>query len=146
MTLGAGTGPAGFMPAGLYDADEGLSAPAPSPLSRYIDPISRQYAMSDDGRALRQMPGSRQRVMLAIGTRLSSAADQLLGMQREEILGQRWTAEAELHARTALSRIVADGSIAILNVTPTKNTQTNRYTISVTYRDLTTGLEYEVGT
>lgn len=131
----------GLGPFGLGSPAEPPSPPTGSVGSKWINSSTRNYEIDPGTKNLKQMPGVRQMVLLAINTvQLSAASVPRFGTRVPNKMGSTFEAECKNATRTALRHMtnLDDPLIKInfINVTKGRN---SRAEIMVDYTDLTTG-------
>ncbi len=135
---GLGLFSAGLGPFGIGTPDAPAAIPAPGAGSRYINPASRDYQQDASTRQLAQMPGVRQRVLLALTTLLgSSTAVRDFGTRRRSKMGTTYDAEVRADVTSALRQLVEVEKIVVLESISVQRGGGGRSLITVSYRDLT---------
>ena len=129
-------------PIGVYPYGSGTPAATNPPpdngpeRAAYIDPVTRDYVIGDDGE-LERMPGVRQQVMLALTTRKGSAGAALnFGVQLPGRVSSDFKRVVESSVRLALSHIVSAGRM-LLQAVQVELGEYGRTLVTVQYRDLT---------
>lgn len=131
--------PLGETPLGYGEPEEAPVPPEVSTFSRFIDTGAGDFAMDDETRGLAQMPGVRQRVLLALKTRFGTSTV----LPR---FGLRWGGKLDAQAesrikgeiRLCLKPLVEDGSISLVSIDWEKR-DLGRAVATITYFDKTIG-------
>lgn len=126
-------------PFGLGTPDDATPPPPGGQLgARYLDPVSKDYAVGPDGEYLR-MPTLRQRVLLAIGTVLdSSSVQQTVGMRLPDRVDSNFERRVQFSVKSALASLVSAGELRIDSVSVALPIP-GRALITVAYTNLLTG-------
>jgi phage baseplate assembly protein W len=117
------------------------AAPPDAPLqeARFIDPVTKDYVVGADGEYL-AMPSVRQRMVLALGMTLGSAAAlQEAGLQLPDRIDERFPQRSEQAIRRAVEFMVLAGEVRIDAVEIIPSDVTGRTEHLVSFTDLTTG-------
>lgn len=137
---GLGNSSVGFSaPFGVGEPDEVPAPPVNAPqAARFIDPVTRDYALAEDGSYL-QMPELRQRVLLVVMETLgSSSVRPLDGVQSPTRIDATFERRMKTSLRGALRFLEREGSARIDSITiayPRPGT----IETTVAYTDLKTG-------
>lgn len=108
-------------------------------LSRYINPATGSYEVDSVTGHLAQMPGTRQRVLIALASIAgSSSVLRDLGMRRSGVIGSDIVQRLQGDARYALRHLVREGAIRIEFI-DVEVRSTGRVRLTVGYTDLLTG-------
>jgi len=114
----------------------------PSRGTRYLNPATGDYENDGDTGQLKQMPGTRQRVLLAIKTiRGSATANPRFGKLSPTKMGAQFEAEEEAAVRSALAHLTREDA-PVIRIDDIRVTRiaTGRSLTVLSYTDLTTGL------
>lgn len=135
---------AGFGSMPLGSGPFGLGTPlpaAPPPVGpagcRFINPVTKDYEVDSDTGQLKQMPGNRQRVLLALMTlQGSSSVLPQFGARFPKKMGNTFEARCQQEARRALRQLTeVEGVIRIDGITVTRGLS-GRALIVVSWTDL----------
>lgn len=144
---GFGLSSAGTMAFGLGTPDTPPD-PATGPVgSRWINPATKDYEIDPGTGNLKQMPGVRQQVLLAVSTIQGSATSvPRFGVSMPNKMNQQFESAAKNACRLALRHLtdVDPPTIRIDNITVTKG-RNSRAEILIDYTDLTTDEPDQVG-
>jgi hypothetical protein len=147
VSVGLGYDPAGSAPLGLYLAPTPVVAapravPAAALVGRAIDPVTGDYLLDAYGRPV-LVSGVRQRVLLAVGTTLGSAAATFMGQDLGTLRDITPDIDRLVDSayRRALARLVASGEVEIVSLDvvtfgPDGSNQENSASIRLRWRDL----------
>jgi hypothetical protein len=136
---------------GIYSAGFGafgLSTPAVAPApatgpvgSRWINPATKDYELNPQTKNLKQMPLTRQRVLLALLTiQGSSTTASRFGVSLPTKMGNTFEIECKNATRAALSHLTSGNSPDIvIDRIDVERGKSGRAQITVTYTDLNTG-------
>ena len=137
---GFGTYAYGMSPYGLGTPATGVAPPVGAAGSRYINPQTRDYEIDPATGQQAQMPGIRQRVLLALTTVLaSSTAVPGMGVRLPKKMGTTYEAEVRNAVLVALRQMIEVEKVLRVDAIIVKRTGTGRSSITVSYTDLTTG-------
>lgn len=141
---GLGSASFGAFPFGLGTPVEAAIPPTGFPGSRYINPGSGDYEVDADSGQLAQMPGTRQRVLLALKTlKGSSSVLPEFGILLPRKIDQAIDLRVRDAVRVALSHLTdVDKVIRIESVLVSRRT-TGRLAVTLAYTDLSTGAAAE---
>ncbi len=133
--------PLGVFPLGYGEATAAPEPPDPSAstLSRYINPGSKSYEVDPTTGHLAQMPGTRQRVLIALSS-VAGASTVLreLGVRFGGKIDSSIERRMQGEVRFALRHLIAERAIRIERIDVAKRS-TGRVRVTVTYTDLLTG-------
>lgn len=134
-----GTGPFGL---GTPISD---AAPAAGPTgSRFINPITGDYEQDPDTKHLKQMPGTRQRVVLALTTLLgSSSVIPKFGVRFPKKMGQTFDAKCQQAVRSALRQLTEVEEVVRIDGITVEKGLGGRARIVVSWTDLSTDTKGE---
>lgn len=137
---GLGGTPIGSTPFGAGTPIAAVAPPeAPLQDARFLDPITKDYEAGADGEYL-AMPSVRQRMVLALGTTLGSAAGlEGAGIRLPDRIDERFPQRSEQSIRRAVSFMVTAGEVRIDGVVLLPSDFTGRTEHLVSFTDLTTG-------
>lgn len=138
-TMACGQGPFGL------GTPVSAEAPPDGPAgSRFINPASGDYEIDADTRQLKQMPPTRQAVLLALKTvRGSSSALPQFGVRWPRKMGDTFEAECRSAVAAALSHLTSTNRIRIDSVSALKGIG-GRAKVTVSFTDISTGLSDQV--
>jgi hypothetical protein len=132
MSLGSG-------PFGLGTPVTGEDPPDGAAGSRYIDPVSRDYAQDPATKQLKQMPGTRQRVLLALMTlERSSSALPTFGIRLPKKMGETYDAQMKNAVRAALRQLTEVEQVVRIDGIVVERGLGGRSRTTVAYTDLET--------
>ncbi len=136
---GVGLSSFGLSPYGTGTPVEGEAPPTGTAGSRYINPATRDYQQDPITKQLAQMPGVRQRVLLAVLTLANSSTVYKGGIRQPRKMGTFFRAEMTQAVRATL-RILTDVEkvIRIDSITVERGSG-GRSRTTIEYTDLTTG-------
>jgi len=137
---GLGDSPVGLStPFGVGVPDEAVAPPTVAPeQARFIDPISRDYVVADDGEYQR-MPRLRQRVLLALTTEQgSSSVLQQFGFNPPNRIDTTFERRATNSVQSALAFLITAKELH-LDAVSVALPRPGRVRLSVSYTDLLTG-------
>lgn len=146
---------AGF---GIYSAGLGafgLGTPTVAPIpstgqagSRWINPATRDYEVDGNTRQLKQMPGTRQRVLLALMTIKGTASTApRFGVALPTKMGTTFEAECKAATRAALAHLTSgDSPVIRINFITVERGRSSRARITVDWTDIETGEPDQVST
>lgn len=134
---GFGTMPAGTGPFGLGTPLTASAPPSGASGSRYINPATRDYEQDPDSLQLKQMPATRQRVLLALMTaRGSSTALRTFGVRIPKKITTTFKAEVQASVRTALLHLTDTEPVIRIDTIIVETGTGGRVRITVSYTDL----------
>jgi hypothetical protein len=133
---GIGDSPLGTSPFGIGQPDAlALLESAADSGARLLDPTTGDYTIDSDTTRFTRSPNVKQLVVIALRTRLGSAAAALdLGIKLPEKLGQTFQAEASASVRAALRHLTDNKIIRVISVQTERSGE--RAAIYVQYRDV----------
>jgi hypothetical protein len=108
---------------------------------RWINPATKDYEVDPGTHNLKQMPGVRQQVMLAVSTiqRTATSAPRF-GVALPNKMGNTFEAECKNATRLALNHLIAgDPPLIKINFITVTKGRNSRAEILIDYIDLTTG-------
>jgi phage baseplate assembly protein W len=112
--------------------------PDPPDQARYIDFLTKNYVVRDDGE-LERMPITRQRVWLTLSTDLgSSTVLRDFGVKLPGIINERYELEVRTETRRALKYLTDEEAIRLLGVTVDSSSVVGRSKNTVEYEDTAT--------
>lgn len=130
----------GHFPFGLLPLGTGAQATATVPperrpqQARFINPVTRDYERDTDGE-FKRMPITRQRVLIALSSKLSSgSAVPWLGVDIPQRMDITFERRVQIRVREALRHLTRDGSLRIISIKP-RIVQVGRVEIKVHYFD-----------
>lgn len=137
---GLGGAPIGSTPFGAGTPIAAVAPPeAPLQDARFINPVTKDYEAGTDGEYL-AMPSVRQRMVMALGTTLGSAAClQESGLRLPNRIDERFPQRSEQAIRRAVDFMVKAGEVRVDAVTLAASEFTGRTEHLVSFTDLTTG-------
>jgi hypothetical protein len=133
---GFGTAPFGLTFFGYGSPDSVAAPPVNNPAALYINPDTNDFVLDDDGSYL-DMPGTRQRVYLALKSNLGALAGyETFGSDLFKLgkIDSSFQVRAKSSVRKALDHLVQDNSISLTSVDVTA--VGGRVSIIVSYFDL----------
>jgi hypothetical protein len=132
------TGPIGLTPFGLAPPVPGVDAPSGlAVLSRFIDPVARDYQLDEATGQFASMPPVRQRVMLATGTDVgTSAVIPDLGIEKTPVIDAQYQRTEQTNARAAMQHLLDERVVRIRNITA-EGSSSGRARTLIEYTDLT---------
>lgn len=137
---GFGLMPFGFGPYGFGTPAVGVAPPTGAAGSRYINPQSRDYEIDPATKQQAQMPGVRQRVLLAVTTVLrSSTAIPGMGINMPKKMGTSYEAQVRNAVLMSLRQMTDVEKVLRVDAIIVMRTGTGRSQITISYTDLTTG-------
>lgn len=145
---GFGIYSAGFGAFGLGTPADPPDPPTGSAGSRWINPATRDYENDGATGQLKQMPGVRQQVLLAIMTVKGSATTApRFGVKLPGKMGTSFEAECKAATRSALAHLTSGDTPAIrINFIDVERGRASRARITVDWTDITTGEPDQVST
>lgn len=116
------------------------AAPASGPAgSRWIDPITKDYAQDPDTLQLKQMPATRQRVLLALMTLLgSSTVLPKFGVRFPQKMGSTFEAQCINSVRSAMRQLTDVEQVVRIDGITVEKGVGGRARITVSWTDLDT--------
>lgn len=137
---GLGGSPIGSTPFGAGTPVEAAAPPeAPLQDARFLNVDTKDYEAGVDGE-YKAMPSVRQRMLIALGTTLGSAAAlQEAGIKLPSRIDERFPQRSEQAIRRAVSFMVQAGEVRIDSVRLVDSGVIGRSEHVVSYTDLTTG-------
>lgn len=136
---GFGTSAMGVAPFGVGTPAIPPPAPTGSAGSRFIDPLKRDYSVDAATGQFKQMPGTRQRVMLAVLTELESSGIRGFGIKPPTRMGTTFEAEMRGAVRTALRQMIEVEKCLRLDGVIVERGASGRASTTILYKDLITG-------
>jgi phage baseplate assembly protein W len=139
---GFGTAPAGTSGAGL-GVPVTASAPPDGPAgSRFIDPVTKDYAIDTSTGQLQQMPPTRQRVLIILTTEIGSATTlPTLGVKWPRKMGDTYAAQVKNAVTAALYQLTEVEKVIRLKDVIVEKGRGGRSRITVVWTDLSTNRE-----
>jgi hypothetical protein len=135
---GFGVSPLGGFPCGFSPPMTADDPPDPPENARFLDYLTSDYVVGDDGEVER-MPITRQRVLLALATRLeSSTVLRDFGAQLPGVIGPNDENDVRIAVETALRHLIAEGALVLNSVTVDHGNPIGRSAITVDYTDTAT--------
>jgi hypothetical protein len=138
MTVGFGLG-ASMMGGGPFGSGTPATASAPPSdvptFANYLNPVTRDYVIQDDG-SNQRMPIVRHQVLMLLLTERGSAAEPDIGLKLPAKMDQSFEQRARQSVAMALEPI---GDDFRLDSVPVERTAMGRADITVEFTDLTTG-------
>jgi len=132
--------PFGVGPYGFGTPVTGVAPPSGAAGSRYINPQSRDYEIDPVTKQQAQMPGVRQRVLLAVTTVLrSSTAVPGMGIDMPKKMGTSYEAQVRNAVLASLRQMIEVEKVLRVDAILVKRTGTGRSQITISFTDLTTG-------
>ena len=132
--------PFGFGPYGFGTPAVGEAPPTGAAGSRYINPQSRDYEIDAVTKQQAQMPGLRQRVLLAVTTVLaSSTAVPGMGVNLPKKMGTSYEAQVRNAVLMSLRQMIDVEKVLRVDAIIVKRTGSGRSQITISYTDLATG-------
>jgi phage baseplate assembly protein W len=105
--------------------------------TRYIDPVQRDYAQDTDTKQLKQMPKTRQRVLLALMTLLgSSSVLPKFGVRFPKKMGDTFDAQCKNAVRSAMRHLTDVEQVVRIDGITVERGAGGRARITVSYSDL----------
>lgn len=122
-----------------------IDAPAPpmvkASMSRYIDPVSKDFGVDPFTGNLRSMPGVRQRFLLLAATLLgSSSVLPDLGIVFPTIIDDSFARRVDVAIRSAASHMTDVEKVARINKVSVTTGSLGRVLVLIAYDDLTLGV------
>lgn len=93
---------AGLGPFGLGTPADSTERPTGKAGSRFLNPQTRDYEIDPAGGQYKQMPGTRQRVLIAVTTALNSSGQRGLGIKPPGRMSETFEAEQRAAVAEAL--------------------------------------------
>lgn len=145
---GFGIYSAGFGAFGLSTPLVAPDPPSGSAGSRWINPASGDYELDGQTGQLKQMPGTRQRVLLAIMTIKGTASPvSRFGITLPTKMGTTFENECKVATRDALAHLTSgDNPVIRINSITVERGKSSRARITVDWTDITTGEPDQVST
>ena len=139
---GYGDQPFGSSPYGIGTPATAKDEPAASAGSRYLNPDTRDYQIDPNTDQVAQMPPTRQRVLLAVMTLLSSStAIPGLGLRAPRKIGINYVAQTKASIRAALAHLtIEDAPVIQIERIDVVKCGVGRILVTISYIDLLTGL------
>ena len=132
--------PFGVGPFGFGTPVTGVAPPTGAAGSRYINPQTRDYEIDPTTKQQAQMPGLRQRVLLAVTTVLaSSTAVPGMGVALPKKMGTSYEAQVRNAVLMSLRQMIDVEKVLRVDAIIVKRTGSGRSQITISYTDLATG-------
>lgn len=142
-----GTMPVGTGPYGIGTPVTSAAPPAGAAGSRYINPATRSYEQDSTTGQLAQMPGLRQRVLIAVTTaKKSSSAIPEFGLLVPRVVGPSFESEIKASIRASLSQMTDVEKVLRIDGITVEIGASGRQRVTVSYTDITTGEPDQVTT
>ncbi len=136
---GFGTAPGGSSPFGIATPAAAVAPPDGPAGSRFINPISRDYEVDDTTGHFKQMPGTRQRVLLAVMTIRDSSGLPGFGVRMPTRMGDAFERQGENAVRQALFHMTDVEKSLLINSIKVERGLGGRARITISFTDLVTG-------
>ena len=137
--------PFGFGPYGFGTPATGEAPPTGAAGSRYINPQTRDYEIDSVTKQQAQMPGLRQRVLLAVTTVLaSSTAIPGMGVNLPKKMGTSYEAQVRNAVLMSVRQMTEVEKVLRVDAIIVKRTGTGRSQVTISYTDLATGEQDKV--
>lgn len=137
----------GLGPFGTGSPAEAPEPPTGSAGSRWIDPGTRDYALDGETGQLKQMPGVRQRVLLALATIQGSASTApRFGVRLPTKMGTTFEAECRQATQAALRHLTDLEQVIRVDQILVERGARSRARVTVSYTDISTGERDSVST
>lgn len=136
---GFGDAPAGIFPAGLGTVGDPAEKPTGTPGARFINPVTRDYERDETTGQFKQMPSTRQRVMLAVATEFDSSGVRGFGVRMPRKMGITFEADARSAISSALRHMTEVEKSIRLNRVLVERGEFGRARFTIDYTDLVTG-------
>lgn len=139
---GFGTMAFGTGPFGLGTPTTSTAPPDPSGAgSRYINPATRDYQQDSTTLQLAQMPGLRQRVLLAVMTlRTSSTALPTFGISIPRKVTPSFVAEVQASVRASLRQMTEVERVIRIDGITVEIGASGRQRVTISYTDTSAGV------
>lgn len=140
---------AGLGPAGLGTPLTGSDPPTGKAGVRYLNPITKDYQQDPVSYQLAQMPSVRQRMAIMLGTtEASSSVQRALGLTMPKKIDSKTRASIEQAVRSAIVQLTEVEKVARIDGIGIEigrsASATGRARVTVSFTDLTTGLQDQV--
>jgi len=141
--LGLGQFPCGLAPAGTW-LEEPEETPAEERGERFLDPVTRDYALAPDGTILRGS-AAKQRMVIAVMTRAGTSL-AVRGVKFPPTHDQNTARLTEAEVREAVRPQVDDGTVRIdrIHVETEADRRGGRLGIEIQFTNLGTGEQEEL--
>jgi phage baseplate assembly protein W len=137
---GFGSSPVGSNPFGYGTPVTNAAPPLGTVGSRYIDPLTRDYAVDDSTGQMKQMPSLRQRVYLTVMTvKGSSSSLPNFGLSVPGKLDQSAERRISNAILSALNQLIVVEKILAVNSIAVERYPLGRVRVNVSWTDLTVG-------
>lgn len=136
---GFGTAPAGTSPFGIGTPTTATVPPDGPVGSRYINPTTGDYEVDSTTGQFKQMPGVRQRVLLAVLTRRDSSGIPGFGTRMPARMGDDFEAACDAEIRSALRQMVEIEKVIRIDGIKVERGAAGRARITISYTDLVNG-------
>ena len=138
MSTGFGVMPFGLGPFGLETPDDPPTPPTGTAGSRYINPATGDYEVDETTGQLKQMPRTRQRVLLALITmRRTVPTAPRFGANLPRKMGTSFEVEVRQSVALALQHLVNERAIDLQQIVVERG-RNSRARVTVNYIDLDT--------
>jgi len=107
--------------------------------SRYLNPITRDYEVDETTGHFKQMPGTRQRVLLAVMTIRDSSGLPGFGVRMPKRMGDAFERQAENAVRQALRHMTDVEKCLLINSITVERGMGGRARVTIAFTDLVTG-------
>lgn len=143
---GFGSMPAGSSPFGLGTPAAAVEPPDGPSGSRYLNPITRDYEVDATTGHFKQMPGTRQRVLIALLTLRNSSGLAGFGVRMPTRMGDAFETQSKQAVRQALQHMTeVEKSMRIDDIVVERGIG-GRSRVTVVFTDLVTGDQDRVRT
>lgn len=133
---GFGAQPMGTSPFGVGTPTSATEPPDGPAGSRYLNPVTRDYEIDDTTRQFKQMPPTRQRVLLAVMTDLGSSALPRFGVKRPPRMGETFEREQANAVRRALRHMTDVEKVLSIDSIKVERGLGGRARTTIAYTDL----------
>lgn len=132
----------GSTPFGVGAPVDGPAPPVGIPqLSRYLDPVTKDFSVDPTNGHLRTMPPVRQRFLLIIATlKGSSATLPELGLDFSNIIDDSFERRVDTSVRLSARQMTEIEKVARIDAVTVQTSALGRALILIAYEDLTLGI------
>lgn len=132
----------GTSPFGVGTPASATEPPSGPAGSRYLNPVTRDYEVDATTGQFKQMPGTRQRVLLTVLTVRDSSGVRGFGVRMPPRMGDSFERQVENEIRRALRYMTDVEKILLINEIKVERGLGGRARITIAFRDLLTGDQF----
>ncbi len=129
----------GTSPFGVGTPASATEPPSGPAGSRYLNPVTRDYEVDSSTGQFKQMPGTRQRVLLTVLTVRDSSGVRGFGVKLPPRMGETFERQVENELRRALRTMTEVEKSLLINGITVERGLGGRARITIAFTDLVTG-------